>query len=112
MEKDMLCGIFGENPDELVFGYDEEHYLCVQMKYKLVSAIRELMAEGYRTFLSTLEQGAAMWGAEACIAIKQLGGNITLIAAPSSEKQCDRWHPERRERKKGRCATCLRPPSR
>ena len=98
MEKVMLCTVIGEGPDELIFGYDEDHYHCAQMKYKLVSAIRGLMADGCIEFVSTLEEGASLWGAEACIAIKQLGGNLRLIGAPISEKQCERWHPERRER--------------
>ncbi len=88
----------GENPDELDFGYDEDYPTCAEMKYRLVNAIEQLIAEGYTTFISTLEQGAALWGAEACHAIAELGGDISLIASPLCENQADRWHPERRER--------------
>lgn len=98
MKSVMMCAVLGEGPDELVFGYDEDHYLCAQMKYRLVSAIRALAADGCREFASTLGEGVSLWGAEACIAIKQLGGDLCLIGAPLSEKQCERWHPERRER--------------
>lgn len=93
-----LCAIFGENPDELTFGYDEEHYLCAEMKMRLIYAIEGMMSENCTTFVSTLEQGAAMWGGEACIAIKELGGKIDFVAAPTCDGQANRWHPERRER--------------
>lgn len=98
MEKRRICAIVGENPEELEFGYDEEYLLCTEMKYRLVSAMQEAIGEGYADFASTSEQGAPMWCAEACAAIKALGGRITYTAAPESESQADRWHPERRER--------------
>ncbi len=98
MENVKLCAVFGENPDELVFGYDEEHYLCAQMKYRLVAAMQEAIERGYTHFISTVEQGVPMWAAEACMAIKELGGNVLFTAAPESDDQAERWHPERRER--------------
>ncbi len=93
-----LCGIFGENPDELEFGYDEEYFTCAEMKYRLVLAMESAIEAGFTGFASTLCEGASMWGAEACAAIKQLGGGTTLVAAPESEEQAKRWHPERRDR--------------
>lgn len=98
MSKDRICAIFGENPDELSFGYDEEYHTCAAMKYRLVAAMQEAIADGIGTFASTLDQGAAMWGGEACRAIKEFGGDIRFIAAPTGEEQAKRWHPERRER--------------
>ncbi len=98
MENRKICAIVGEVPEELEFGYDEDYYLCAEMKYRLVSAMQEAISEGYTGFAATAEQGAAMWGAEACAAIKELGGRITFTAAPEYESQADRWHPERRER--------------
>ncbi len=98
MKNKKICAIFGENPSELEFGYDEEYYTCAVMKFRLVSAMQDALADGYSEFVSTLDEGAAMWGAEACIAMRSLGTNVTLTAAPTSERQADRWHPERRER--------------
>ena len=98
MEKRKICAIFGENPSELSFGYDEEYYTCTLMKYRLVSAMQDAVAQGYTEFVSTLDEGAAMWGAEACVAMKEFRCDVTLTAAPTSENQADRWHPERRER--------------
>ncbi len=98
MKNNNLCAIFGENPSELEFGYDEDYYTCAIMKYRLVSAMQDAISDGCCEFISTLDEGAAMWGAEACIAIKLLGGNVSLTVAPTSENQADRWHPERRER--------------
>lgn len=93
-----LCAIFGENPDELEFGYDEEYYTCSKMKLRLVLAMQKLVESGCSGFISTVDQGAAMWGAEACIAMRENGANVKLIAVPTSELQASRWHPERRER--------------
>ena len=98
MKNKKSCAIFGEKPSELEFGYDEDYYTCAVMKYRLVSAMQDALADGCHEFVSTLDEGVAMWGAEACLAIKSLGGNVTLTAAPTSERQADRWHPERRER--------------
>lgn len=98
MEKEKICAVFGETPDELEFGYDEEYYTCAEMKYRLVKAMESALLSGYNAFASTLDQGAAMWGAEACAAIKKLGGKVSLLLAPLSDDQADRWHPERRDR--------------
>ncbi len=93
-----ICAIFGENPDELEFGYDEEYYTCSKMKLRLVLAMQEAIKNGCDSFMSTVEQGAAMWGAEACIAMKASGTEVGLVSVPTSETQAVRWHPERRER--------------
>ncbi len=98
MAKDKICAIFGENPDELAFGYDEDYFTCAAMKYRLVAAMQEAITMGTDTFITTLDQGVAMWGGEACHAIKEFGGDIRFIAAPTCEEQAERWHPERRER--------------
>lgn len=92
-----LCAIFGENPDELEFGYDEEYYTCSKMKLRLVLAMQKLVESGCIGFISTVDQGASMWGAEACIAMRESGVSVKLIAVPTSELQASRWHPERRE---------------
>lgn len=93
-----LYAIFGENPDELDFGYDEEYYTCSKMKLRLVLAMQKALANGCDGFITTVEQGAAMWGAEACIAMRESGADTSLVCVPTSETQSSRWHPERRER--------------
>ncbi len=93
-----LCAIFGENPDELEFGYDEEYYTCSKMKLRLVLAMQKAVTDGCDSFMSTVEQGAAMWGAEACVAMRESGTDVGLVSVPTSETQAVRWHPERRER--------------
>ena len=98
MENRKLCAILGENPDELEFGYDEEYYMCAEMKYRLLMAIHDVISMGYEHFVSSVEQGAAMWGAETCAALKKVGYEITFTAAPLTEAQADKWHPERRDR--------------
>lgn len=98
MNYTQIYAIFGENPDELEFGYDEEYYTCSKMKLRLVLAMQKAIAEGCDCFMSTIEQGATMWGAEACIAMRDSGTEIALVSVPTSETQASRWHPERRER--------------
>lgn len=93
-----FCAIFGPKPSELEFGYDEEHIQCAHMKLKLVNAICDTAISGCKNFASTIDQGACMWGAEACLALRECGVNISYIAVPRSEYQSNRWHPERRER--------------
>ncbi len=98
MKNKNICAVVGENPAELQFGYDEDYYTCALMKYRLVSAMQDAIADGCNEFVSTLDEGAAMWGAEACLAIKAMGIDVSLTAVPTSELQAVRWHPERRER--------------
>ena len=93
-----LCAIIGEDPEELPFGYDEEYPTCIFMKQQIVSGMLEAMKQGVSGFISSLEQGVEMWSAEACDAIRRMGGGLSFIAVPLSENQADRWHPERRER--------------
>lgn len=89
-----ICAVFGEGPEELSFGYDEEYYTCAVLKMRLVRAMQAAIADGCTAFASTLDEGVPMWGAEACLAM----GGASLIAVPTLEEQASRWHPERRER--------------
>ena len=98
MENRKIYAIFGEEPDELEFGYDEDYLDCTRMKLYLVLAMQLAMADGCECFMSTVEQGAAMWGAEACMALRALGKNVGLVTVPTGELQAAKWHPERRER--------------
>ncbi|MCI8387482.1 MAG: DUF1273 domain-containing protein [Clostridiales bacterium] len=97
MEK-KICAITGVTPDDLDYGYDEEDIACVETKAAIADQLLHIIGEGCTTFMSSLEQGAEMWGAEACAAIRALGGKIDLICVPTDELQAKRWHPERRER--------------
>ena len=98
MEENKTCAIIGATPETLSFGYDEEHYSAVAMKVAITEAILELIQRGFTDFISSLEQGAEMWGAEACSGAIRLGSQIRLICVPTSEEQANRWHPSVRER--------------
>ncbi len=98
MKYSKICAIFGEEPSELSFGYDEEYYLCDVLKMRLVSAMQYAVLGGCDAFAVVLDQGVCMWGAEACIAMCESGENIRLTVITRSEDQASRWHPERRER--------------
>ncbi len=98
MKYSKVCAIFGENPSELAFGYDEEYYTCDVLKMRLVCAMQEAILTGCDAFALILDQGVCMWGAEACIAMRESGEDIRLVAMTRSENQASRWHPERRER--------------
>ncbi|MBQ8508312.1 MAG: DUF1273 family protein [Clostridia bacterium] len=98
MEINKYCAIIGETPEELSFGYDEDYLTCVEMKRDLLMAMVKQIEQGVTGFLTAVEQGAEMWCAEACLAMKSKGGQIELICAPTCEEQANRWHPERRER--------------
>lgn len=98
MEYSKICAVFGEDPSELAFGYDEEYYTCDVLKMRLVSAMQNAALSGCDAFALILNQGVCMWGAEACIAMRESGENLGLIVMTRSETQASRWHPERRER--------------
>ena len=92
------CAFIGATPDEQPWGYDEEYFDCVMAKTRIAMILLEVIRRGCHTFISSLEQGTEMWAAEACMAIRDYGGDIELVCVPTSESQADRWHPERRER--------------
>lgn len=98
MKYSKTCAIFGENPTELSFEYDEEYYTCDVLKMRLVCAMQNAILSGCDAFALVLDQGVCMWGAEACIAMRENGDNIGLTVMTRSENQASRWHPERRER--------------
>lgn len=93
-----VCTIIGCTPETLKDGYDEDSINCIMLKAALAEGILEQMTGGCHSFISTLNQGAEMWGAEICSAIKQKGGKIELAAIQTGEDQANRWHPERRNR--------------
>jgi uncharacterized phage-like protein YoqJ len=108
------CAIIGSTPDELEFGYDEEYPSCVEMKAALAMKLLDLIREGCSSYISSLEQGAEIWGAEACMSILALGGKIELICIPTSENQANLWHPTCRERYFNlleNCTTVIEPKS-
>ena len=64
-----ICAITGSTPNEYSFGYDEENMNCALEKRLIVQAIFALVSVGVTGFLSTMNEGAELWGAEAVHAI-------------------------------------------
>ncbi len=92
------CAFIGATPAELDFGYDEESHGAASLKTTIAERLLELLDEGYVDFVSSLEQGVELWAAEASLAAAELWGTARLIAAPTSDEQASRWHPQVRER--------------
>lgn len=60
-----ICAITGSTPNEYSFGYDEENMNCALEKRLIVQAIFALVSVGVTGFLSTMNEGAELWGSEA-----------------------------------------------
>lgn len=94
-----ICAITGSTPNEYSFGYDEENMNCALEKRLIVQAIFALVSVGVTGFLSTMNEGAELWGAEAVAhIITTFNRDITLGCVPTSEEQASRWHPDTRDK--------------
>lgn len=97
--KDKICAITGSTPNEYSFGYDEESMNCALEKRLIVQAVFALASVGVTGFLSTMNEGAELWGAEAVgHIIETFNREITLGCVPTSEEQASRWHPDTRDK--------------
>ncbi len=88
-QRDRLCLIVGASPDELPGGWDESDETALELRFSLTKEVARLARDG-ASFLSPLEPGAAMWGAEAALVLRRETG-CGVICAPIGETQAERW---------------------
>lgn len=93
------CAFTGYRPAKMAFGYNEADARCVDFKLRLRAQIERLIMLGYAHFLSGGAMGMDIWGAEAALALREAGKNITLEIVSPFDGQADRWTSDYRERR-------------
>lgn len=92
------CAITGHRPSRFSFGYDEEHFKCIELKKIFYNKFLDLINKGVEVFFSGMALGVDIWAAEVVIDLRKRFPNIKLICVLPCETQADRWAPNQRER--------------
>ncbi len=93
------CCFTGSRPQNLPYGFDEQHPDCVRLKELLRQEIERLITkENVFHFISGMALGVDQWAAEAVLDLKKIYPGITLESAIPCETQAESWRIEQRER--------------
>lgn len=96
--KEITCCFTGHRPQNLIFGFDEQHELCLEVKKELDVQIRKAVSDGYRIFVSGMAMGVDMWAAEAVLGLKKREPGIMLVCILPCATQAARWNCAARAR--------------
>ncbi|MEF9972858.1 MAG: SLOG family protein [Clostridia bacterium] len=92
MDDKKTCCFTGSRPQNLPFGFDEQHPACVRLKQLLWQEIQALIAEkNVVHFISGMALGVDQWAAEAVLSLKKVYPHITLESAIPCESQAVKW---------------------
>lgn len=92
MDKKTTCAIMGYTLEEFAFGYESSNPLSIRMRIKLACEIERCIKNGFRTFITDMEQGIGLWAAETIRDIRrQEFPDIQLCAILPFEGQANRW---------------------
>lgn len=87
------CCLYGFTTDILPYGLLENGIACTKLKVQLAVQLKAMLDKGVTTFISTLERGAAMYGAQAVLDLKRTypERGISLVAMLSCPEQTEKW---------------------
>ena len=89
--KNTVC-FTGHRPQNLSFGFDEDHPDCIILKHELEKTIRMLIEEKDAAhFISGAALGVDMWAMEIVLKLKCEYPDITLESAVHCRTQSERW---------------------
>ena len=94
----VTCCFTGHRPAKLPWGDNEEDQRCLALKRRIADAVEAAYEEGFRHFLCGMAMGCDLYFAEAVLALRDRGGEVTLEAAIPYPGQADRWPAAWRER--------------
>lgn len=87
MDKFKSVCFSGHRPKSLIWGYNENHKQCKELKEKLKTTILNLINNGYNTFYNGMAEGFDLYAAEILNNLKNQGYNIKIIACLPYKKQ-------------------------
>ncbi len=96
----------GHRPQSFVFGFNEQHPDCIQIKQDLQEEIQRLIGAGTNHFLCGMAQGVDTWAAEIVLYFKQIYPNIHLTAVIPCPDQPKKWSLKSVERYHKILAAC------
>ncbi|MFZ5975160.1 MAG: SLOG family protein [Bacillota bacterium] len=89
--KEITCCFTGHRPQNLVFGFDEEHAACLRIKRELHTQVKKAVADGYRFFVSGMAMGVDLWAAEAVLSLRKQVPGVFLVCVLPCATQAARW---------------------
>lgn len=98
MDGERTCCFTGHRPDKLPWGDDETDPRCERLKRRIVRAVEDAYAAGYRQFISGMARGSDLYFAEAVLELRERHEDVELECARPCESQADRWPVKERER--------------
>ena len=98
--REYTCCFTGHRPAAFLFGSDETHPHCLELKARLTIAIETAIKDGYQCFYSGMAEGFDTYAAEAVLALKITNPEIQLIAALPCREQTKKWTPASAQRHK------------
>jgi uncharacterized phage-like protein YoqJ len=99
MKQNGTCCFTGSRPQNLSYGFNEQHPACVQLKALLHHEIETLITQhDISHFISGMALGVDQWAAEAVLVLKKTYPHITLESAIPCETQADSWRLNERDR--------------
>lgn len=96
--RDRTCCFTGHRPEKLPWGANEWDERCVRVKEKLNDALAAAYEEGFRHFICGMARGCDLYFAEAVLALKERGVDVTLEAAVPFAGQSASWNAVQRDR--------------
>lgn len=97
--KEHTCCFTGSRPQNLPYGFNEQHPDCIRLKQRLTQEIQALIVEHNIThFISGMALGVDQWAAEAVLELKSSYPHITLEAAIPCSSQPTKWNSVAKER--------------
>lgn len=98
MDREKTCCITGPFPENLPFGYDENAEKCTALKQILKDEIKRQIKEGISNFVTGVNIGVELLGAETVLEAKQEFPEITLTSVIPFEAQASEWPEPLRDR--------------
>jgi len=98
LERESTCCFTGHRPDKLPWGGREDDPRCLALKDRLARALERTYEAGTRHFMCGMARGCDLYFAEAVLALRESGREVTLEGVRPCESQADRWPAGERER--------------
>ncbi len=92
-----LC-FTGHRPQKLIYGFNENHEMCVRLKDRIMIEIKQKIEEGIDTFLCGMAIGTDIWCGETVVELRKEYQNIRLIACIPHIGQEEMWNEDYKER--------------
>lgn len=102
----ITCCFTGHRPSKLPWGSDEADPRCLDLKRRIQDAVDSAYEEGFRHFICGMAQGCDFYFAEAVLALRARGEDVTLEAAIPCPTQPNHWGEADQKRYRALLGAC------